>query len=612
MSYNFLDGAIHVVAGNEMNIKDGTSVDIIALHGIGGEWDATWTLVISMSYPSILRVLATDPVDVVGLILDLMVERRESERTENPIVCIGHSFGGTILKQIYVTTHPSNSSNPDFHQLNRLLRGYVYLGTPHKDVFTPDFSKLWRALGAEAATSMGGKSADLEKALTATSRINRIFETLGGEDLPTMCFYETERTFVGTTKMHIVTQKEATFSGRPVESIPLDVRHQSLGKYSHNRDSNLRRILSKLEGFMTIAQGPESRKTESETKGQRRLKLLSLDGGGVKGFFTILVIKRLIDETRRMEGNPNSGKRPCDYFDLIGGTSTGGLLAIMLGRLQMDASSCIVAYRSLSKDVFYQNPLLGRLSVIKTIGSVALGVSWFSGDLLKSAVCQTVESYVDASERESLADGGFQIEDLRFASIKPQRTCCFVCAVPAKQRKVERLRSYRSIDPSARNTGSYTIWEAARATSAAPLYFPPIKVQGNEYFDGGLDSNNPVVEVIEEARQEFPGALIETVVSIGTGKGTIPDPVPPISNILNHFINRSTDTEVQHERVMKEPVFEDVRGGYFRFQGETDLGEIDLSDAKKLDEIEELANKYLDSSAGRHMIASCAARLAPT
>ena len=410
--------------------------------------------------------------------------------------------------------------------------------------------------------------------------------------------------------MHILTQKEATLSGRPVASIPLDLRHQGLSKYSHHNDNNLLRVLGAFEGFMAIVQGPEVRKGGTGPSGQGRLKLLSLDGGGVKGFFTILVIQRLIDEAQRLEGNPKSGKRPCDYFDLLGGTSTGGLLAIMLGRLQMDARSCIVAYRDLSKKIFYRNSWLQYLRPIHTMGSMVLGYPWFSGDLLQSVICQTVKDHVGASERESLAEGGYEVEEVRLASTQPQKPCCFVCAVPDKQRKVERIRSYRSIDPAALDTSSYTIWEAARATSAAPLYFPAIKVHGRNYFDGGLDSNNPVVEVIEEARQEFPGAVIDLVVSIGTGKGTIPDPVPPFTNILSHFIRRSTDTEGQHERVMTEPVFEDVRHNYYRFQGETDLGEIDLSDADKLDEIEDLAKKYLASPTGRQMIASCAAKLA--
>ena len=148
--------------------------------------------------------LAAASLDVTGLVLDLIRERRESGRAERPIVFIGHSFGGTCLKQIYVATHPSASSNPDFYQLHKLIRGYVYLGTPHKDIHSPDISKLWRALSAEAATSLGAKSPDLEKAIFATSRINHAFQRLGGEDLPTVCFYETEKTLIGISKVNFL------------------------------------------------------------------------------------------------------------------------------------------------------------------------------------------------------------------------------------------------------------------------------------------------------------------------------------------------------------------------------------------------------------------------
>lgn len=50
--------------------------------------------------------------------------------------------------------------------------------------------------------------------------------------------------------------------------------------------------------------------------------------------------------------DPESPPKPCDYFDLIGGTSTGGLIAIMLGRLQLTVGECIDAYTSLSDKVF--------------------------------------------------------------------------------------------------------------------------------------------------------------------------------------------------------------------------------------------------------------------
>ena len=289
--------------------------------------------------------------------------------------------------------------------------------------------------------------------------------------------------------MYIVSQSESTLTGQDVVSIPLKMRHQRLGHFSQDGDNNLLRLLEAFQNLMITIQGPKVSKGEMKQSERQRLKLLSLDGGGVKGFFTILVIQRLIDEMQRLEGNPNSGKRPCDYFDLIGGTSTGGLLAIMLGRLQMDARSCIIAYRSLSQKVFDRSGWLQFLRPFHTVGSTLFGYPWFSGDLLKSVICQTVRDHMHADERKSLEEGGHSIEDWKLASGKPQQSCCFVCAVPARQRRVERIRSYRSLDPTARDTSGYTIWEAARATSAAPMYFPALSVQGVDYFDGGLDSN---------------------------------------------------------------------------------------------------------------------------
>jgi patatin-like phospholipase/acyl hydrolase len=69
------------------------------------------------------------------------------------------------------------------------------------------------------------------------------------------------------------------------------------------------------------------------------LRILCLDGGGIKGISSLYVLKELMEQVERYE-EPSSGKmtsmnpRPCDYFDLICGTGTGGILAIMLGRLQ--------------------------------------------------------------------------------------------------------------------------------------------------------------------------------------------------------------------------------------------------------------------------------------
>lgn len=77
------------------------------------------------------------------------------------------------------------------------------------------------------------------------------------------------------------------------------------------------------------------------------VRLLALDGGGVRGLASLMILRRLMATV-----DPASPPKPCDYFDMVGGTSTGGLIAIMLGRLQMTVDECIAAYTSLSDKVF--------------------------------------------------------------------------------------------------------------------------------------------------------------------------------------------------------------------------------------------------------------------
>jgi patatin-like phospholipase/acyl hydrolase len=63
-------------------------------------------------------------------------------------------------------------------------------------------------------------------------------------------------------------------------------------------------------------------------------RILALDGGGVRGLSSLLILQKLMDEIahKKDDGRP---ALPCEYFDLICGTSTGGLIALMLGRLRM-------------------------------------------------------------------------------------------------------------------------------------------------------------------------------------------------------------------------------------------------------------------------------------
>lgn len=77
----------------------------------------------------------------------------------------------------------------------------------------------------------------------------------------------------------------------------------------------------------------------------RKIRILSIDGGGIKGVTALEILRNIMAEVSKKEqgavDRPNNDQndaqpllKPCDYFDLICGTSTGGLIALMLGRLE--------------------------------------------------------------------------------------------------------------------------------------------------------------------------------------------------------------------------------------------------------------------------------------
>ncbi|KAF5556322.1 calcium-independent phospholipase [Fusarium phyllophilum] len=494
-----------------------------------------------------VMAIVAHPPDINGLIHDITRDRRQENRSKSPIIFLGHSFGGTVLKQVYVATHPSNTDDPEYKALHSHIRGYVFFGTIHKDrdmsrakLEVPEF---WRALSRGASGTLGGHSHELEKAMYTTFRVNHAFRRLGGENLLINCFYETKGPG-GLSRRVLITQEESTLVSRPVPTMPLDLDHQSLVCFKGPRDENLARVLDALDSFMIRAMDVETRLHRPIASESRGLCLLSLDGGGVKGLFSIIVINRLMQETRRLEGPGAELKKPCDYFDLIGGTSTGGLLAIMLGRLQMDTQLCIQAYKSLSKEVFSRKFKVPFLENFRKASNVALSWPWFDGDKLKEAVCRTVKENLLPSDSAMLRQSGCTVEDLTLITDMKSATYSFVCAVPKYEEKVKRIRSYEPLDQQKNAPAErFKIWEAARATSAAPMYFPHIEAGGVSYFDGGLESNNPVIEVIEEAKQEFPDDKISTVISVGTGAYQASDASAGLAGFMNYMINMATSTE---------------------------------------------------------------------
>jgi hypothetical protein len=83
-------------------------------------------------------------------------------------------------------------------------------------------------------------------------------------------------------------------------------------------------------------------------------KLLCLDGGGVKGISSLIILNAIMERVKEFEGKaPNPTQHfPHTCFDLAGGTSTGGLAALMMFRLGMSTQQTMKSYDEMSKEIF--------------------------------------------------------------------------------------------------------------------------------------------------------------------------------------------------------------------------------------------------------------------
>ena len=83
------------------------------------------------------------------------------------------------------------------------------------------------------------------------------------------------------------------------------------------------------------------------SKPEKPLKILTIDGGGLQGISSLLILDRLLTAIARNNGINDSKPRPCDVFDVISGIGPGGWLALLLGRFQMDVASAYAEWYNL-------------------------------------------------------------------------------------------------------------------------------------------------------------------------------------------------------------------------------------------------------------------------
>ena len=201
-------------------------------------------------------------------------------------------------------------------------------------------------------------------------------------------------------------------------------------------------------------------------------KILSIDGGGIKGLYSARILQHL----EEVHGGSLS-----DYFDLICGTSTGGLIALGLS-LKKPASDIANVYEKKGKKIF---PRWRRLM---GTGMLRQTVFWgkYRNKALKKALIELFKETKIGESNNLLCIPTYSITDARNIVIKWDHP----------EGKLTRD-----------NKISYV--EAGLATSAAPTYFPLAEIselKGKQFIDGGVWSNNPCIVGLTEALQYFVGA----------------------------------------------------------------------------------------------------------
>ncbi len=240
-------------------------------------------------------------------------------------------------------------------------------------------------------------------------------------------------------------------------------------------------------------------------------KILSLDGGGIRGAFTAAVLAELESRLDKPIG---------DYFDMVAGTSTGGLIAAAVAT-GVSTSTIVKFYEEKGPSVFAPRAKYQPAKRIRKLGMpVARLATRKTAEIKLDDVLQTKYEAVPLHEAIAGVFGEQLVGEI---------TKCRLL-VPAVDITMGRTVVYKTPHlPGLTRDRHYKIADVLMATTAAPTFFPHASLGGNgAVVDGGLWANNPslvayteAMKIIESAGRDcdprFDSSDIQ-ILSIGTGE----------------------------------------------------------------------------------------------
>ncbi|KEP48660.1 calcium-independent phospholipase A2-gamma [Rhizoctonia solani 123E] len=314
----------------------------------------------------------------------------------------------------------------------------------------------------------------------------------------------------------------------------------------------------------------------SYQEGLKGLNILCIDGGGVRGLSSLIILQEFM---RRVENSRSNGiVHPYEYFDIIAGTGTGGISACMLGKLRMPVDKAIGQYARFVKDVFKDKKMSGP--------------AIYKGKKLREAL-KTIIREATGDEEEMMNDG------------RGDNYCRTAVFAMAKHNQNAGLPiMFRSYNVT-RNPGpNCTIWEALYATMAHPDLFKSIDIiesSVHQSFVGGeLGCSNPLAHVLSEVKRVYPDRQVASIISIGAGHARIIQ-VPSASRWYRTQLQDvivMKDMATDSERVAEEMMvrFQGANDVYFRFNVDQGVQDIRAGSWERMGEAMQHTKAYLQKS----------------
>jgi predicted acylesterase/phospholipase RssA len=325
------------------------------------------------------------------------------------------------------------------------------------------------------------------------------------------------------------------------------------------------------------------------------VRVLSFDGGGVRGYLSLKFLQRFVQQWGI---NPNELWK---YWDVISGTSIGGIMALAI---------------AFGKNLDELEPFfLSEAKRIFTIRSILTGCDADSDSnrpntLQKIALLVLNDPFYKSACEPDAGNSNYGSNILQQALVNIFGTATMAdlktkVVIPSYEKDTGKYVMFSNYaDPMFKGQNE-TIVNVARATSAAPAYFPEHTFNGHRYGDGGVYQNNSSSIALAEAKAIKTSAIRGCVLSLGTGIGEMGFDNPTTAGLLT-----STDSAIKELFALfdiastggQESVDFDLRLRskrsleqlhYYRFQPKLDLTintELDNSDVTFLNYMADTAN----------------------